>query len=146
MVAWQQFARAEPELAQFGAERLAGGVAYLATVRGDSLPRVHPVTPIIGGGRLFIFMEPASPKGRDLHRDGRYALHSAVGDTAGTGGEFIVRGHAAPVDAPALRTAAVEAASYSPADRYILFEFGVEEAVATVYEGGLPVRRRWQAG
>ncbi|MGH2405330.1 MAG: pyridoxamine 5'-phosphate oxidase family protein, partial [bacterium] len=52
-------------------------MAYLATLRGDGAPRVHPVTPIVGEGRLFLFMEPTSPKGHDLRRDGRYALHSS---------------------------------------------------------------------
>ncbi len=59
---------------RFGAERLNGKVAYLATVRKDGSPRVHPMTPIIGQGHLFVFMEPTSPKGHDLQRDGRYAI------------------------------------------------------------------------
>ena len=41
-------------------------------------PRVHPVTPIVGSGKLFVFMEPTSPKGKDLMRDGRYALHCGI--------------------------------------------------------------------
>ncbi|MCA1555037.1 MAG: pyridoxamine 5'-phosphate oxidase family protein, partial [Chloroflexi bacterium] len=74
---WANFAAAAPELAAFGAQRLHGSVAYLATIRPDGAPRVHPVTPIIGEGHLFVFMEPTSPKGKDLQRDNRYALHCA---------------------------------------------------------------------
>jgi hypothetical protein len=37
-------------------------------------------------------------------------------------------------------------ASYTPADRYILFEFDVERAASTVYPGERPVRRSWMRG
>jgi hypothetical protein len=33
MITWGEFARIEPELASFGAKRLSGPPAYLATVR-----------------------------------------------------------------------------------------------------------------
>jgi hypothetical protein len=82
-MSWKDFEEANPELAAFGLERFKSGVAYLATVRKDGSPRVHPVTPIVGDGYLFVFMEPTSPKGYDLRRDGRYAMHSAVSDSSG---------------------------------------------------------------
>ena len=64
---WGEFAKEAPGLAAFGAELLLGAqVAYLATVRPDGVPRVHPVTPILTDDGLFLFMEPTSPKGRDL--------------------------------------------------------------------------------
>jgi hypothetical protein len=66
MITWGQFEAAHPALAAFGAERLGRPPAYLGTVRSDGGPRVHPVTPVVGSGHLFVFMEPASPKGRDL--------------------------------------------------------------------------------
>ena len=56
----------KPALADFGEKRFASGVANIVTVMKDGAPRVHPVTPIIGDDRLFLFMEPASPKGHDL--------------------------------------------------------------------------------
>src|SRR5512143_2964565 len=105
---WKILEDQQPELAAFGAERLNGQVAYLATVRKDGSPRVHPLTPIIGQGHLFVFMEPTSPKGHDLRRDGRYALHCAVADTNGTGGEFSIRGQAQWIDNPELRTLAMQ--------------------------------------
>jgi len=145
MTSWAEFAAEAPELAAFGAERLGQGVAFLGTGRADGWPRVHPVTPIVGEGRLFLFMEPTSPKGRDLRRNGRYTMHSLVSDQAGSGGEFLVRGRATPVNDPAARAIAVGAASYAPAERYVLFELDVDGALATVYEGGRPVRRGWGA-
>ena len=143
MVSWGEFAAEAPELAGIGVERFGTRVAFLATVRPDGSPRVHPVTPIIGEGRLFLFMEPASPKGRDLRRDGRYALHGLVADEAGSGGEFYVRGRAVPVEDAAGRAVAVRSASYSPADRYVLFELHVEGAMSTVYQDDQPLRQRW---
>jgi len=145
MSTWQAFADAAPELAGFAEQRLAGRVAYLATVRADGGPRVHPITPIIAAGRLFIFMEPDSPKGQDLRRDGRYALHCSVEDNSGGAGECFLSGRAALVVDPAVRALAVAASSYAPRERYILFEFGVERVVATNYTEEQVVRRRWQA-
>lgn len=141
-MSWKIFASGAPALAEFGKARLAGGVAYLATVRKSGAPRVHPVTPIIGDG-LFLFMEPDSPKGGDLRRDGRYALHCAVENTSGGQGEFIVEGRARLVADPATRTLAETAASYAPAPRYILFELDVDAALSTVYDEDGPVRQRW---
>ena len=65
-MSWKLLEDQHPELAAFGSARLNGRVAYLATVRKDGSPRVHPMTPIIGEGHLFVFMEPTSPKGHDL--------------------------------------------------------------------------------
>lgn len=143
MASWGEFVAEAPELAAFGAQRFGLGVAFLATVRRDGWPRVHPVTPIIGGGRLFLFMEPASPKGHDLRRDGRYALHALTTDQSGAGGEFAVRGRAVPVADADGRALATASAGYTPADRYVLFELSVDGALATVYEDGQPVRSRW---
>ena len=142
-MSWASLEHAAPKLATFGAKRFENGVAYIATVRKQGAPRVHPVTPIIGQGYLFVFMEPTSPKGHDLRRDGRYSLHSSVGDPHGTSGEFIVTGRANMIDDWAMRSVASQLASYAPADRYILFELSVQTALSTIYEDGRPVRQHW---
>ena len=67
-------------------------------------------------------MEPTSPKGRDLRARRRFAMHNGVPDTAGSGGEFFLSGEAMTVDDDAVRAAVVAAASYEPAERYVLFE------------------------
>src|SRR3954468_10898295 len=107
-MSWKSLEDQQPELAAFGAERLNGKVAYLATIRKDGSPRVHPITPIIGQGHLFVFMEPTSPKGRDLQRDGRYALHCSVSDNSGGSGEFILSGRAHLCHGSELRDLAVQ--------------------------------------
>jgi hypothetical protein len=143
-MSWKFLEDQQPELAAFGVERLNGKVAYLGTIRKDGSPRVHPMTPIIGEGHLFVFMEPTSPKGHDLQRDGRYAIHCSVSDTSGTSGEFIVAGQAHLINDPEARALAVRLASYTPADRYILFEFDIESAASTIYPGDQPIRQKWK--
>ncbi len=143
-MSWKDFEEANPELAAFGLERFKSGVAYLATIRKDGSPRVHPITPIVGQGYLFVFMEPTSPKGHDLRRDGRYAMHSAVNGSSGTSGEFTITGRAEFIDAPHLRALASELASYAAADRYILFAMNIETASSTIYQEGEPVRQHWK--
>lgn len=130
---WAELAAAVPALAVFGEAKLGIPPAYLATVREDGVPRVHPITPIVGGGHLFVFMEPASPKGRDLRERAWFALHNGVSDTAGSGGEFLITGCARLVADDDLRSIAVRSASYEPADRYILFELMVTEARCNGY-------------
>lgn len=145
-MSWNKLETADPELAAFGTERfVSSDVAYLATVRDNGAPRVHPVTPIIGEGRLFLFMEPTSPKGHDLKRDGRYAMHCSVENTGGGGGEFFIAGRAQLVEDPALRQIATNASSFTPADRYILVELDLEHASSTIYDSGNTVRKRWRA-
>ncbi|MEZ4674838.1 MAG: hypothetical protein R2932_11420 [Caldilineaceae bacterium] len=143
MTTWQEFAQQAPALANFGKERFGGGVAYLATVRADGGPRVHPVTPIIGE-QLFLFMEPTSPKGKDLQRDGRYTLHCAVENSSGGSGEFYVRGIGTLTNDLALRAQAVATASYTPQDRYILFVLSIDFAFMNCYVEGQPTVQRWQ--
>ena len=146
MTTWGEFKEAAPELAAFVESRFQDAeVAYIATVQPDGSPRVHPVTPIVGEGRLFLFMEPTSPKGQDLRRNPAYAMHSLVTDQNGTPGEFWIMGHAVRAVDSSTRAVAVAAAAYDPADRYILFELSVQHAASTVYEGNEPLRRRWRA-
>lgn len=144
MTTWKEFGQQAPEIAGFGAARFGSEVAYLATVRPDGGPRVHPVTPIIGD-ELYLFMEPTSPKGKDLLRDPRYALHCSVADSGGGDGEFYVRGRAALTTDPLVREQATRASSYPPQERYILFVLSVEFAFMNRYTDDGPNIRRWQA-
>jgi hypothetical protein len=146
MASWAEFEAASPALAAFGRGRLSTPPAYLATIRAGGMPRVHPVTPIIGSGRLFLFMEPTSPKGRDLRERRRYAMHNGVPDNNGSGGEFWISGEASFVSDPAVRAMATEASSYAPEERYVLFELGVEDARGNGYgDVPLPSETRWRA-
>ena len=143
---WAEFVQAEPELAAFGAQLLSTRPAYLATLRENGAPRVHPFTPVITERGLFVFMEPTSPKGRDLRARTLFCVHNGVPDMQGTGGEFAVSGAGFPVDDPDVRAEAAAAAPYDPAERYVLFELLLGEARCNGYgDVTLPATRRWSA-
>jgi len=146
MTTWAEFSKAAPDLAAFGERRFCEAeVAYIATVRADGSPRVHPVTPVLCDGRLYLFMEPTSPKGHDLRREPRYAMHSLVTDQHGNPGEFHIKGRGQLVQDATVLARVAEAAPYEPEERWILFEFSVEEAASTEYDAKEPTRRRWRA-
>jgi len=145
MATWGEFRESAPELADFGAARLLAVPAYLATIRRGGAPRVHPVSPVIAGPALFVFMEPDSPKGHDLRRRRAYAMHNGVSIGEGLAGEFVVFGEAVIVDDPARRAAAEAAASYETLPRYVLFELSVAEARSNIFGDMtvLPSSPRW---
>src|SRR5512143_3592466 len=106
-MSWQTLETQAPDIAEFSKTRLHNKVAYLATIRKDGAPRVHPFTPIIGEGHFFVFMEPTSPKGHDLRRDARYAVHCGVTDSSGESGEVVVTGRAKFIEDAELRAVAI---------------------------------------
>jgi hypothetical protein len=144
-MSWQALSDAAPELAAFGAERLHDRVAYLATVRADGSPRVHPVRPVVTADRLFVFTEAASPKVRDLEHDGRYALHCiATSDQPWDLREFAVDGVARRVTDDETRSLANAGSAFPRDERFLLFELGISAASSTVYgNDGRPHRERW---
>ncbi len=106
-VGWTAFSDERPDLAQAGRDILyqfGVGLGFLATVRRDGGPRVHPVCPILHDGELYLLLIP-SPKRDDLLRDKRFALHSFPTDD--NEDAFSVTGTAEPVDDPAEREAAI---------------------------------------
>ena len=73
VASWAEFRELEPQLAQQGRELLyffGVGLGFLATVRADGGPRLHPMCPLLTDDALYAFIVP-SPKQRDLVRDGR---------------------------------------------------------------------------
>lgn len=145
-MSWEQFEQSAPELAWYGKERLAGKIAFLATIKNDGSPRIHPVRPFIGAGRLFIFIDQASPKGDDLRRDGRFSLHCSVYESEGLSGEFMITGNAKPVTDPQIRAQAVEVVGHDIPARYYLFEFLVERVLSIDYDDdSKAVPCRWNA-
>jgi hypothetical protein len=108
---------------------------------------VHPVTPIFTDFGMYLYMEPTSPKARDLEERAWFAVHSGVPDNAGSGGEFSVYGSGLAIDDADMWSVVADAASYTPADRYILFEMLVSEARCHGYgDVPMPATRRWSIG
>jgi hypothetical protein len=87
---WPEFAMEWPELAALGRRIMTKyKMAYLATVRADGAPRVHPICPVILDRGAYIGIIPSTPKRRDLDRDGRFVLHALPGPQDV---EFSIRG------------------------------------------------------
>jgi hypothetical protein len=143
-VPWGDLEREDVALAAYGQERLDGKVAYLATIRGDGRPRAHPVTPVIGEGHMFIFLEPSSPRTRDLQENADFCLHCAMSDSSGSSGEFQATGVAVQVTDDNKRSLAESVSNFRPSVRSLLFELYISEALSTAYHGGQPKRRKWQ--
>jgi hypothetical protein len=106
MLRWGELRRTRPDLGSAGLGLLyqfGVGLAFLATVRSDGRPRLHPMGPLVTDDALLGFLQP-SPRRQDLPRDGRYALHSFPSDD--NEDAFYLSGHAVPVHDPARRRAA----------------------------------------
>jgi hypothetical protein len=146
---WADFAVEAPELAAAGERLLRGsGVGYLATVRDDGAPRIHPVTVTFHAGGLYISVLAGSPKLRDLLENGHFALHSfptLPAEDLWLGEEVLVGGRARRVDDGDERAAvqAVHADSVTPEDR--LFELRIERAHHRTSDRGQPVHATWTA-
>src|SRR5690242_21883098 len=83
MAGWTEFGGAMPAMAEAGARLLyqygPQALAFLATIRPDGGPRLHPVCPTLFDDRLLLGIVDASPKCADLVRDPRCALHTLPG-------------------------------------------------------------------
>jgi Pyridoxamine 5'-phosphate oxidase len=149
MASWSAFAADEPRLAaeiRLLLQQYGPGFGYLATVRADGGPRVHPVSPVITDDGLYCFVID-SPKRRDLERDGRYALHSFPPEECDD--EAYVAGRARPVTDPATLATVARLGRAAPQVDWRLFEFTVDVAMLTrraqgVHPGaGRPQVRVW---
>ena len=151
MLTWKQFSVARSDLASVGAGLLYEfggiGLGFLATVRADGGPRVHPVCPLVNEDGLYAFVVPG-PKLLDLRRDGDYALHSETFPPPRQDDAFYVTGRAHEPDDPQLRASLTsqflrERQLDEPwpgfADQ-ALIEFRIERCLVTLTEGrdGLP--------
>ncbi|MGW5667670.1 pyridoxamine 5'-phosphate oxidase family protein [Micromonospora sp. NPDC003776] len=131
MASWSEFAADEPRLAdeiRLLLQQYGPGFGYLATVRADGGPRVHPVSPVITDDGLYCFVID-SPKRRDLERDGRYALHSFPPEESDD--EAYMAGRARPVTDAATLARVAELGRAAPQVDWRLFEFTVDVAMLT---------------
>ena len=149
---WGTLAADAPDLAETGRALLQqfGGVglAFLATVRLDGAPRLHPVCPVLTAERLHVLITPDSPKRADLERDGRYALQTFPQPKAGSD-EFYVAGRAVLVADASERDAVFRSARHMWDPSEIVFELWLERVQHTRWERPLtpemrPVRRVWR--
>jgi hypothetical protein len=81
MVSWNEVEKSEPEFAA-KVRRLFDAHKHktIATLRADGAPRISGIEAQFTDGELTFGSMPKARKGADLHRDPRFALHSATSD------------------------------------------------------------------
>ena len=96
---WSDFQAAAPTLAGAARVRFEGThIALLGTIRADGSPRISPIEPYFTSTHMLFGAMARSAKVRDLERDRRCALHSAISDPNAGEPEFKLHGTAIDVD------------------------------------------------
>ncbi len=147
---WREFALIRPGLAALGQRMLYPGnvgLGFLATVRADGGPRVHPICPVLTQSGLYGMIIPG-PKLNDLRRDPRFALHSETLPPPREDDGFYVAGEAAELSDPNLWEAIARqmlaerslVERWPDFERQVLFEFRLERCLLTLThpDGGFP--------
>ena len=134
---WGQFAEDVPQMARAGRDLLyqfGPGLAFLATVRSDGGPRLHPVCPVVVDAGLYAFVGNQTPKLADLQRDGRYVLHTFPPEHVDD--EFYVTGTVRAVDDSARRQHVLEVylAQGTTTQNDTIFELLLDHAMHAKYE------------
>jgi len=149
MASWRDLEQGAPRIARPGRALLdQARVALLGTLRPDGSPRISPVEPYFAGGQLMFGVMGWSGKARDLRRDLRCVLHSAISGPDAGEAELKLYGLAAPAGDP-LREACPEAwwssEPRAPADVFVL---DVTEAVLIEWdlERGRMASTHWSPG
>ena len=144
VLTWTEFERQQPALAAMGRKQLYQwdiGLGFLATVRPDGGPRVHPVCPVISEEGMHILVVDG-PKRRDLLRDGRYALHSETCPPPRHDDGFYLTGLAVEITDPAakrrfgerLRAERKTDIPWPTFDEDVLFELTLERCLLMLTE------------
>jgi hypothetical protein len=143
---WRELELAAPEIAEPGKARLdETRVALLATLRRDGSPRISPIEPFFGEGQLVFGAMAWTLKARDLERDARCTLHSAI--TGPNEGEPELKLYGRAIEADDDLRAACPSGWWTdePHEAARVFSLSIEEAafVTWDYEGGEMTVRRW---
>lgn len=133
MKSWSVFSSEKPALAGIGRKLLFQsrpniGRAFLATLRKDGAPRLHPVSLVISADHLYVLMPPSSPKCADLIRDGRYALQAFPSNR---NREFYLAGCAIRIQYPQVRQQLIEKEQVNMEEDELLFELLLERVMYT---------------
>jgi Pyridoxamine 5'-phosphate oxidase len=149
MIGWHELEAAAPDLARLGQHRLEQTrVALLGTIRKDGSPRISPIEPYLSNGHLLIGAMSWSLKTRDLLRDPRCVLHSAI--TAPDRGERELKLYGRVTEATSeVREGCSDGWWHArPLDAAVVFEMSIEEAALVSWElrQGRMVVQRWSPG
>jgi Pyridoxamine 5'-phosphate oxidase len=153
MKSWQEFSLEDPQLAHVGLRLLFQtrpqfGYAFLATLRKDGAPRLHPVSVVFSNDHLYVLIPPGSPKCSDLIRDGRYALQAFPPAQNAQNEEFYLSGIALSIGDTSLRHAIIEDTKIIVDENEVMFELLFDRAMYTRLENPgtpdeHPVHRKW---
>lgn len=156
MARWADMANDRPAMAERGATLFLfggaggayeGGLGYLATVRPDGGPRIHPMSPVLRDGDLYAFILRKSARARDLRRDDRFAMHAWPqpfgADDSFDDEEFVVRGRATLVTDEAVRTA-IATAVQDDVNSADIYRLDIEHAQHKGRPGGKLTYERWR--
>lgn len=155
MKTWQEFSFDDPELAAAGLALLfqSGppvGLAFLATLRKDGAPRLHPISLVFSKDHLYLLIPPTSPKCSDLKRDGRYALQAFPPPNNEDNEEFYLAGHAERIPDPEMRQALIADTTIKVEEGEVLFELLLDRAMYTrLVNRGIPeerpIHKKWRS-
>jgi hypothetical protein len=142
---WSDLEAAAPEIARLGRERLEEArVALLGTLRRDGSPRISPVEPYLSRGHLLFGAMSWSLKTRDLQRDHRCVLHSAIAAPNSGVGELKLYGSASETDDDVRGSCREGWWHTSPSETATVFSLQIEEATFISWDlgqGQMTVRR-----
>jgi hypothetical protein len=155
MKSWSEFKHENPQLAMYGKRLLFQsrpqvGYAFLATLREDGAPRLHPVSLVLSNDHLYLLIPPSSPKCSDLLRDGRFAMQAFPPPDNESNEEYFLSGSATSIQDPALRQALIADTDIKVEQNEVLFELLFDRAMYTrlVNQGTSdehPEHHKWHA-
>lgn len=141
---WSELEVAAPQIARLGKQRLvAARVALLGTLRKDGSPRISPVEPYFSDDELIFGAMSWTLKARDLRRDPRCVLHSAISQVDSGEGELKLYGRATEADEHVV-TSCEDAWWRTRPDAAVVFAFDIDQATFIgwdLVQGAVTIRR-----
>lgn len=143
MATWDDVRKAAPQLSAAVQRSFDAHIhKTLATLRADGSPRISGQEASFRDGELWLGMMPDSRKAKDLQRDPRLALHSAMVDPEMPDGDAKLSGRAEEVTDRDTFARFVgqerEAKGEEPPQPFHLFRVEVDEIVLTTLGGDPP--------
>ena len=152
---WYDFRNEEPELTKIGKKLLFSsrphvGYAFIATIRKDGAPRLHPISIVLSKDHLYVLIPTTSPKCSDLLTDGRYALQAFPPVPNDENEEFYISGLATQIREREIRQALIDNTKIIVEDNEVLFELFLDRVMYTkLVDRGTPeehpVHKKWRA-
>jgi hypothetical protein len=153
MKSWAEFKHENPELAMHGRRLLFQtrpmvGYAFLATLRKDGAPRLHPISIVLFEDNLYILIPKHSPKCSDLLQDGRFAMQAFPPAKNEPGEEFYLSGMAHTILDAYTRQALIDTTGVQVEENEVLFELRFDRVMYTRLENPgtpleHPVHHKW---